>query len=290
LFGFKHLQAFVAIVEEKSFTKAAGILFQTQPALSMQIKNLENALGFKLIERKDKDILLTDAGKIFYPEAKKILDSMIQTREALAELKNLGRGNLSIGASTLPGEYIVPSIIASYQKLYPAIKVKMKIGDTGQIINALKSREVQVGFIGAWTSDPLTDIKKIREDEMCLITGPDWPDDYDWDMFPFEQLILREKGSGTRQVVEEYLVLKYKVKEALKPKMEVGSTRAIINMVAAGLGVSFVSGWSVEESLKLGKIKVVSGKDIGFTRTIYGAILKGSYLSHAARAFWDLAT
>ena len=288
MLGFKHLEAFVTVIDEKSFTKAAEKLFLTQPTLSIQIKNLEKDLGVELIERKDKDIYLTDAGKILYGESKKILESMNRIREALDELKTMGRGSLMIGASTLPGEYIVPLIISSYQKLYPGIKIKMMIGDTNQILDALLCREIQVGFLGAPAHDSRLEIREFKDDTLYLITSPDWPDNRDWERFPFGELILREKGSGTRQVIEEYLIAKYGARSNIAPKMEVGSTRAIINLVAAGLGISFVSGWAAEESIKLGKIKALSVPGLSIKRTVYTAILKDSYLSYAARAFWDM--
>jgi len=286
--GFKHLQAFVTIVEEKSFTKAADRLYQTQPALSIQIKNLENILEVKLIERKEKEILLTDAGSIFYPEAKKMLENYTRTIEALAELKGLHQGNLSIGASTLPGEYILPEIVGKFKKIYPGVKVELKIADTGEVIEALKNREVQIGFLGVFPDEQKLYVHEFREDQLQLVVSPKHEKNFQWSKFPIDSLILREHGSGTRKIIEEHLKKNLNLNKII-PKMEVGSTRAVINMVAAGLGISYISEWAAEEAILLGKLKIAPYPENVIKRTLYGAVLQDNYLSYAAQAFWGLA-
>lgn len=288
MIGFKHLQAFVTIVEEKSFTKAADRLYQTQPALSIQIKNLENILEAKLIERKEKEIMLTDAGNIFYPEAKKMLESYSRTIEALTELKGLHRGSLAIGASTLPGEYILPEIVGKFKNIYPDINVKLKIADTERIIEDLKNREVQIGFLGGLPDEQKLHVESFREDQLLLVVSPEHENKFQWSKFPIDSLILREHGSGTRKIIEEHLKKSLKLTKII-PKMEVGSTRAVINMVAAGLGVSYVSEWAAQEAMLLGKLKIAPYPDNTIKRTLYGAVLQDAYLSYTAQSFWQLA-
>jgi DNA-binding transcriptional LysR family regulator len=287
MIGFKNLQAFVTLVEENSFTRAADKLYQTQPALSIQIKKLESILEARLIERKDKEILLTDAGKIFYPEAKRMLEHYMRTKKDIVELKDLSRGELLIGASTLPGEYILPQIVCKFQQEHPRVKVGLNIADTGKVVEAIKDREVHIGFLGALPNDPKLCCDVFREDELYLIVSPEYEKEICWSNFPMDDLILRERGSGTRQVVEEYLKDRLNLK-MLTPKMEVGSTRAIMNMVAAGLGISYVSRWAVEEALLLGKVKAYCCPENNIKRSLYKAVLKDSYLSYSARAFWEL--
>lgn len=288
MIGFKHLQAFVTIVEEKSFTKAADRLYQTQPALSIQIKNLENILEAKLIERKEKEIMLTDAGNIFYPEAKKMLESYSRTIEALTELKGLHRGSLAIGASTLPGEYILPEIVGKFKNIYPDINVKLKIADTERIIEDLKNREVQIGFLGGLPDEQKLHVESFREDQLLLVVSPEHENKFQWSKFPIDSLILREHGSGTRKIIEEHLKKSLKLTKII-PKMEVGSTRAVINMVAAGLGVSYVSEWAAQEAMLLGKLKIAPYPDNTIKRTLYGAVLQDAYLSYTSQSFWQLA-
>lgn len=288
MIGFKHLQAFITVVEEKSFTKAADRLYQTQPALSIQIKNLENILEVKLIERREKEILLTDAGNIFYPEAKKMLENYMRTIEALTELKGLHRGSLSIGASTLPGEYILPEIVGKFKNIYPDINVELKIADTGKVIEDLKNREVQIGFLGIFPDEPKFYIQKFREDQLQLVVSPEHEKNFQWSKFPIDSLILREHGSGTRKIIEEHLKKSLNLTKII-PKMEVGSTRAVINMVAAGLGISYISEWAVQEAILLGKLKIAPYPESIIKRTLYGAVLQDAYISYAAQSFWQLA-
>lgn len=282
------MHAFVTVIEEKSFTKAADRLYQTQPALSIQIKNLESVLEVQLIERKEKEILLTDAGRIFYPEAKKMLEHYTRTIEALNELKGIHRGSLTIGASTLPGEYILPVIVGKFKKMYPGVNVELKIADTEQVIDDIKNREIQIGFLGVYPDEPKLHIRTFREDQLQLIVSPEYEKNFQWSKFPIESLILREHGSGTRKIIEENLKKTLKLTKIV-PKMEVGSTRAVINMVAAGLGISYVSQCAAEEALLLGKIKIAPYPENMISRTLYGAVLQDGYLSYAALEFWKLA-
>ncbi|QNB48052.1 LysR family transcriptional regulator [Thermanaerosceptrum fracticalcis] len=287
MIGMKHLQAFVTVVREKSFSRAAEVLYQTQPALSKQVKALENYLGAVLLDRSEKEVTLTDAGALFYPEAKRILDTLTQAKGAIAELQGLKRGKLSLGASTLPGEYLLPALVGKFRKIYPGIDVEIKVADTREIINALKSGEVQIGFLGAPPVEPIFEAYPFSEDRIILIAPPHYPDrvtDLSWD-----QLILREKGSGTRQVVEEFFKQQGRSVEKTAGAMEIGSTRAIINAVAAGWGFSFVSHWAAEEALLLGKVKEIPYVAQGIQRLIYCARVLNHYHGCTAQAFWEFA-
>ncbi len=288
--GIKNLRAFVTVIEEMSFTRAAEKLYQTQPGLSMQVRNLENFLDAELVERKDKVLRLTDAGEIFYPEALRLLTIMDSAKEAVNELKGLKRGHLAIGASTLPGEYIIPDLLAGFQSEYPSVNVNLMIGDTRQMIAALKSGEIQIAFLGAVPNDSMLETREFRSDELLLAGPCNWPESYNWDKFPAEKLILREKGSGTRSAVENHLsgqAIKLQYGNSFR---EVGSTHAIIRLISAGAGISFVSRWAVEEPLRLGQIKILSCPYGSIKRMLYAAVVKDSYLSFAAKAFWQFAS
>jgi DNA-binding transcriptional LysR family regulator len=289
MISIKNLRAFVTVVDEMSFTRAAERLYQTQPGLSMQVRNLEQYVNAELVERKDKGIRLTDAGEIFYPEAIRILAMLDSVKEAVNELKGLKRGYLSIGASTLPGEYIIPDITADFLAAYPLVNVNLMIGDTKQVVAALKSGEIQIAFLGAVPHDSMLDTQKFRDDELLLAGPYNWPDNYSWARFPLEKLIFREKGSGTRTAVEKHLADKEIKLPSGKNIREVGSTHAIIKLISAGAGISFVSRWAVEEPLRLGKIKILSCPVGSIKRMLYAARLKDSYLSFSAKAFWQYA-
>lgn len=287
MIGMKHLLAFVTVVQEKSFSRAAEVLYQTQPALSKQVKALENYLGAVLLDRSEKEVSLTDAGVLFYQEAKKILDALTQAKEAIAELQGLKRGKLSLGASTLPGEYLLPALAGRFRELHPGIDVEIKVADTREIISALKSGEVQIGFLGALPGEPIFEVFPFSEDRLILIAPTHYPDGVT-ELF-WDRLILREKGSGTRQAVEEFFTQQGKRIGKTPWAMEIGSTRAIINAVAAGWGVSFVSYWAAEEALLLGKVKEVPYGEKGIKRFIYCARVENRYPGSAAQAFWEFA-
>lgn len=282
----RQLQAFVTVVEEGGFTRAAERLYQTQPALSLQIKNLEKYFDTTLFKRHEKELSLTDAGEILYGEAKKILDAVSSVKNELDELKGLKRGYLSVGASTLPGEYILPSIVAAYKAAYPEIRVELKISDTRQVESDLKNGRIQLGFLGTKSQDPHLQVDSLLEDEIVLIAPPDRQEINEWDNVPWNELILREQGSGTRAVIEKYLAERG---VNVRPGLEIGSTQAIIRTVAASLGISFVPETAAQDQLRLGSIKRVDLKDGGIKRTIYMARLKNRYVSYAAREFIEMA-
>ncbi len=286
MIGFKHLQAFTVVARERSFTRAAEILFQTQPALSKQVKDLERYLDAILLDRQNKEVTLTEAGELFYPEARRILEGMERSREALAELRNLTKGRILLGASTLPGEYILPEYIGEFRKMYPGLKIELKIDDTGHTVQRLKAREIQIGLIGALPGDPELSITPCIKDELILIAPlAGHPDRYALAQLPWEMMIYREPGSGTRRVVEQFLAALGISPAKAFAGMEIGSTKAIINAVAAGLGISFVSRWAVQDALALGKVKEIRLDCGTIRRWIYLAELKGRYASPAVKTF-----
>lgn len=286
MMGIKHLQSFVTVVEKKNFTRAAEMLYLTQSALSKQIKVLESYLGAELLKRYDKEVVLTDAGAVFYPEAKKILSIFYSASEGIKELQGLVRGKLVLGASSLPGDYILPNVIGRFRQIYPGLEVQLKISDTSRTIAAVKSGVVEIGFLGAVPEDFSLIVEPYLEDELILIVPPGWSAVNSWGELDMNNLILRERGSGTRQIVEESLQ-KVNIGFDGKVKTELGSTQAIINAVAAGWGFSFVSRYAAEEVITAGKVRKVANCGTQIKRSIVMVILKGHTLSYAGRAFWD---
>lgn len=286
MIGFKQLQTFITVVEEKSFTKAAQRLYQTQPALSRQIKVLEDYLETKLFERREKEVTLTDVGNFFYHEAKRIYETLMITRERIFEIKGLVKGNLIIGASTLPGEYILPEYIARFCKQYPDIEVELKISDTQKIIQYLKERVVQIAFLGVFPQEPLLDIRPFLEDELVMIIPTSWQGlDYQ-EILKNKKLIIRERGSATRFIIEKNLSRVVDIPQ--KTSIVFGSTQAIIQSVSAGLGYSFVSRYAIRDPVKLKRIAEVQTLSGELKRKIYVATIKKSILSYSAKTFLEL--
>lgn len=287
MFSLRQLKAFVTVAENKSFTKAAKLLYMTQPAVSAQIKALEERLEVQLLERNDKNIMLTEAGQIFYEEAYKIISLHDAFIEMIDELKGVRRGKLCLAASTIPGEYILPRLIGDFSKKYPDLELSLKIADTGMVVDLLLRRVVDLGMIGAPVKDEAIQLEELAQDELIAICAGDcaMPPEIAPEEFVKLNFVLREQESGTRMVFFR------KLKEyGIDPKklhvvMELGSTRAIITAVENGLGLGMVSRIAAEDSLKLGKVREVKITGFNFERPLYLAWNKNKHQSFSTKAF-----
>lgn len=289
--NIKQLEAFVLIADHKSFTKAAKLLYMTQPGISFQIKALETQLDITLIERQDKKVILTEAGEILYPEAKKILAAFQKVNDAFEELQGIKKGKVKLGASNIPGDYLMPKCIGEFKKRYSGIDVGLIIGDTGSIIHGLIERELDIGVIGAKVDSDILEFHPLAQDELILIVSSKHQlaevNEVDVQKLLSYSFVMREAGSGTRMVIEENLSKINIQKDQINISLELGSTRAVITAVEADLGISIVSRWAVQEALKLGKVKEVKVKGLEMKRYLYIATNKTKYYSHAAKAFLE---
>lgn len=291
MLNFRQLSIFVAVAELGSFTKAAKHLFMTQPAVSWQIKSLETALGLTLLERGDRSVSLTEAGHLFYTEAKRLTNLYEKLLADIEEYKGLGKGNLKMGASTIPGEYLLPTYIGRFKQKYPEVNISLSIDDTGGIAEKLVMDSIQLGVMGAKLAEEKLDFFPFKEDHLILIAAPHHP----WGEKEAISLVdlatasyvLREEGSGTRMVIERELAQQNLCLTDFDVVMELGSTRAVITAVAAGLGVSWVSHWAVQEALSLGHVRQIKVENLDIKRTIYLAIHRNRTLSPLAKAFAD---
>ncbi|MFZ5646478.1 MAG: selenium metabolism-associated LysR family transcriptional regulator [Bacillota bacterium] len=260
--NLKHLETFILVAELQSFTAAARKLYMSQPAVSFQIKSLEEDLQVTLFQRGDKRLSLTQAGKLLYPEAKKMVVRYQKIKSGIDDIKGLKSGHLVVGSSTTPGEYLVPLLIGEFRKMYPGVSISLQVAGSGQVFRWVKDREIDLGITGSAASGNWLWCEQWIEDDLVLIVPPEHPwtgrDHIDIEEMIAEPFILREPGSGTRRSFEQ------KVAEAgidsarINLAMELGSTRAIITAVQAGLGVSVVSVWAARDALELGKIKRVT--------------------------------
>lgn len=288
MFSLRQLKAFVTVAENKSFTKAAKTLYMTQPAVSAQIKALEERLEICLLERNDKNIVLTEAGEIFYNEAQKIIALYHGFVEAIDDLKGFRKGKLHLAASTIPGEYVLPNLLGGFNKLCPGIELNLKIADTGQAAEQLINRNVDIGMLGAFIKNDALYLEEFMKDELIVIAGASekyCPDVISLADLAETSLLLREANSGTRMFFMEELKKQGVDLGKLKIGMELGSTRAIITAVQSGLGLSVVSRLACQESLELGKIRKIKLAGVRFERFLYLAWNKNKYQSHAVKAF-----
>lgn len=175
MINYKHLLAFVTVVRKKSFTVAAKELYMTQPAISWQIKNLENEIDLVLIERKERGTKLTEAGKQFYIYAEKIIKAHEQLLEEMKQLKCMEKGKLIVGASTVPGEYILPAYMSSFKDTYPTTEVEIVTGSSESIVEDLINEDIHIGVVGMKINDSRITSKAFKKDKVVLIVRKNHP-------------------------------------------------------------------------------------------------------------------
>lgn len=261
---FKHitlqqLEALAALVEERSFSEAAKKMMLSQPSLSKHIRNLEIFVNANLINRTKSGISLTREGSVLFAYAKKILRLRDEAREKIVSFNKDVSGSVSVGTSTIPSTYILPSILTGLRQEYPDIKVRILSGDSEDILEMVLGNQVEIGFIGKDTQDSRLTCKSIWEDELILVAPKDHQlgkkEAASVEDILSEPFVLREKGSGTRSIVEDYL------KTHNLPSLsrftlacELGSSEAVKEAVISGLGISILSIHAVKRELKEGLI------------------------------------
>lgn len=269
----RSLEIFCKLAENKSFSQTAEELHLSQPTVSFQIRSLEKYYGLKLIERTTRELSLTAQGKILNEYAKKIIALNQQAKEAFAEINGLKRGELVLGASTIPGEYILAKKLKSFQKKFPQIKISLKIADTEEIIEEVLEKKLDLGIVGSKIKHRDLIYNEFIEDELLLITQRETKGrktkNFTLEDLKSSPLLIREKGSGTRKTMLEALTKENIYLEDLNIVMELGSTEAIKSAVEAGLGISFVSRWAVEEEIKLKKLRILVIPNFSIRRYFY---------------------
>ncbi len=289
MFNLRQLNSFVVVAEQGSFTRAAKLLYMTQPAVSAQIKTLEERLEIQLLDRYDKNVLLTEAGELLLTEAKKMLTLYEEFLDAVDELKGIRRGRLIIGASTIPGEYVLPQLIGSFKKQFPKVEIALKIADTGRVVDLLMNRNIDLGIIGASVNTENLFLQPVLKDRLILIAAKGHPLAKKKKVAVNDILktnfIMREPGSGTRMVIEQMLTDKHLELSDMQVIMELGSTRAVITAVAAGLGITMVSRIAADEALRLNIVKEIKVAGWEIERSLFLARNVTRYLSHTTGAF-----
>jgi DNA-binding transcriptional LysR family regulator len=288
---FRHLETFCRVAHFKSFTKAAEDLCLTQPTVSGQILSLEHALSLRLFDRAGREVRLTKAGEVLHPFASKILSFRSEAINALSEFSQGIRGTLSLGASTIPGEYLIPKLMGNFMKGHPRITTSLKIADTSEIVQYVLEGSAELGLIGAKLNHGLLRYDFFGEDEIVIIGPPD-PRRSAGKKIGIEELlerpwIIREEGSGTQMAVEKALKREGMGLRRFSVVMEMGSTSSVKEGVKAGLGLAFVSRIAVEEDLHLGLLSeiVVEGMK-PISRQIYIVSRRGRTLSPIGMEFF----
>ena len=261
------LKVFRVVAEHLSFHKAAEYLFLTQPAVTRQIKALENDLGLRLFDRTTSKIVLTRQGSVLLGYAKKLAELVSVAERELVPDDGKPSGELSLGASTTIAQYVLPCLLRIFMEENPHVQISLHSGNTGEIVRFLLENKVSLGLIEGPSRTRGVHAERFVEDELVLIT----PLDFQFERLSSSELVrstllLREHGSGSRRVVESALAKAGLKLKSFKKVMELDSTEAIKSAVEVGLGVGFVSRWAISKELELGVLKVTQVDGIRITR------------------------
>ncbi len=273
------LQTFITVAKIKSYTKASEILNITQPAVSQHIKYLEEYYGVTFIKKSGKSISLTEEGEILYKYAIE-LGRIYRNIEVEFRNKDSINKTYYIGASMTIGGYILPYILADYKNCYKSIDILLQVNNTEEILKKLLNRTIDIALIEGNFDKEKFRFVKYKDDELVLAVSSLHEfaerNSVNIDEVLRGKLILREKGSGTREILENKLIeLGYELKD-FKPYMELGSISAIKSLVETNLGYSIISKETVKKEIALGKIKVVPIKEFKILREFNFVYLKDS--------------
>ena len=247
-----YLRVFASVFKNRSFSKASEELHLTQPTISNHIKALEDEFECKLFDRLGRTILPTKEADVLYTHSMELIERTNNLREAVGLIKKDISGKLIIGASTIPGVYLLPGFMSEFRKKFPSISFQILISDSKGIIENISRHELLLGIVGAKLGNEHIKYMPFIEDELIVVSSPHLSKNR---MMTLQELlkfpmVLREEGSGTRKETEKFLANKGLSLENVHIAGVFGSTDAIKQAVKAGLGVSILSKFSVADELK----------------------------------------
>lgn len=288
----RRLQVFHAVARHLSFTKAAEALFMTQPAVTFQIKQLEEHFNMRLFERGHGRISLTPAGEIVLDYAERILALSSELDTRLGEMSGQMRGPLLVGASTTIAEFMLPRILGEFNALYPQVLPRLTVANSETIENRIAERSLDVGLIEIQTKNQNLLSEVCCEDELQVICTPEYPLSGMRSVTPQVLLdyefVSREQGSGTRDVTDSYFREAGVSPDRLKTLMELGSPEALKGVVCTGLGFAILSRASVEKEVQLGSLIAIPLQP-RLTRRLSLLSPKGKFRSRVVTTFMEFA-
>ena len=286
---FDQLETFLEVARHTSFSRAAEKRFRTQPAISSQIRALEEEIGARLFDRSGGRVALTAAGKAFQKYADDAIEARRNIIGAMAEMERIPRGEIIVGANEATCLHILPEVFAEFKKLYPDVGVQISRLERAKILESVIDNGVDFGVVSTPVDDKRLTIVNIHRDELVLIAAPDHPlacrkaaSMADLAGFP----LLLPRAGRTRDAIENLFH-----ERELKPhiSMELDSSELLKRFVAAGLGVGFIAGSNVVEDVKAGVLRAISVADASIRRELALVFRKDKALSRAALEFIDIA-
>ncbi|MGD8520648.1 MAG: selenium metabolism-associated LysR family transcriptional regulator [Desulfobacterales bacterium] len=291
-FSFRELVIFCKVVELESFSKAAEAVFLAQASVSERIASLEKKIGIRLLDRLGRKVIPTAAGELLHKHATLILEMKETAQLEIESFLGLEQGEISMGGSTIPGEYILPDLISRFNQKYPHLSVKLTIADSSEIENRVLVGELEIGIIGSKSPHANLICQKLWADELVLAV----PAGHPWarrKSVSVEELrktpfILREEGSGTLKILESYL--RESVEDgtnALQVSARFGSSTAVKEGIKSGLGLSILSSRAIDTEVNAGLLKALKVKGLSMSRNFFLIRNKLRIASPSCKAMLD---
>jgi len=281
----RQLRTFAEVARRLSFTAAAKALHLTQPAVSMQVRQLEEAAGLPLLEQLGRRVHLTDAGRELLRYAGGIADLMREAEEAMKALQGIGGGELSI-AVTSTAKYFAPRLLAEFRRRHPEVRLRLAVSNREAVVRALTDNAVDLAVMGRPPRGLDTDAAAFAKHPISVIAAPDHPlagrRRLPLEALAGETFIIRERGSGTRAAMEHVFAERaFRARET----MEMSSNETIKQAVMAGMGIAFLSTHTIGLELRAGRLVLLAVSGLPVMREWYVIHRRGKRLSPAAQAF-----
>jgi DNA-binding transcriptional LysR family regulator len=289
----RRLEIFVRVAELGSFSRAAEALFLTQPTVSEHVRALEDELHVQLLDRLGRGAAPTPAGQLLLGYARKLLALAGEAQQAVDQFQGRVSGELIVGGSSIPGEYVLPALIGAFRGKHPEIAVTLLIGDSRGVQEWVESGRVEIGVVGARPTGRNLESRQLMADELVAVVAPDHPwagrESVSVEDIRHEPLILRERGSGSRDTLERALTPVGLDFGAFRIVGEMGSTQAIKQAIRAGFGVSLISRRAVEDECRARLLGCVPVRDLDVSRAFHLVTHRERSRSPLAQAFLAFA-
>jgi DNA-binding transcriptional LysR family regulator len=285
----RHLRLFCEIVDQRSFSLAAEYMHITQPAASLRVRSLERELGVQLLDRSGRDVTPTDAGEVLYRHARQIIDLDDEARVEIMNLGELAGGRVTIGASTGPGEHLLPGLITEFKRAHPGIDLSLRVTDSREVIDLVLGRELELGVVGAVSGHSELAVAPFARDEIVVVCAPThrWAGagEVAFDELLSEPVVLQQPGAGVRAVVDAALRERGVNPAQLNVFLELGLNESVKHAVMAGAGVTYLSKFAVRTDLRNGTLAVVRVTDFQILRDFSIVRSRTRAVSKAMAAF-----
>lgn len=284
-----YLKTFREVIELGSFSKVARKLSVTQPAVSFQIQKLEQDLGVRLIDRGQRGVTMTEAGKRLMRFTENVVGEQEKLLRDLEQMRDEMVGKLVITASTMPGDFILPALLSEFKDRHPSVAIEVVVSDSGTVIEGVANGTYEIGFCGIAPERPGLEFFKVDEDEIVLIVFPGHAFASKGKISPAElagePLVFREETSGTQRTVEALLLeLGFNLGQC-EPTLILGTTEAVVSAVESGAGIAFVSNLAIKKSLALDLIRVVEVEGLNTRRDFFCVYRKKRMVSRLLEEF-----